>query len=184
MNKTIALVISLIVAIVSSKSVESDTTTVPFHIYNAATKFKIDVALLYAFCRVESNCRAKAINHDDGTPAQKALGIIDKSYGLFQIKASTAQGLGFEVIEKVKVTTLRHGKSRTIVKTINHTKDLLKPEVNAWYAAKLLRHLYDRYGDTVKVISAYNAGHPTKANDEYVSKVLKQYARYKIDHRF
>lgn len=185
MRYVILIVLINVLALVSNvKNVESDTSTVPYYIYNAATKFKIDVALLYAFCRVESNCRAKAINHDDGTAAQKAAGIVDKSYGLFQLKLSTVKGLGFQQIEHIKIVKKTKNKTVTIRKAVDHTKDLLNPEVSTWYAAKLISQLYKRYGDTPKVISAYNAGRYTTANEEYVMRVLKAYTRYKIDKRF
>lgn len=184
MKKIILVIIALTVLVATAKPVESDTSTLPYYMYNAASKFDLDIALMYAICHVESNCKPKAMNHDDGTQAQKDAGIRDKSYGLFQIKASTAKGLGFVVSETVTVEKMRKGKIVKTKKTIYHTEDLLKPEINAWYAAKLLRHLYDRYGDTVKVVSAYNAGHYTTGNKEYVNKVLKQYARYKIDKRY
>ena len=160
MNKKILLIASLLLFI--TQPVISDTATIPYYLYNASTKFKVDVALLYALCKVESNCKTAAINHDDGTTVQKSLNIKSKSFGLFQIKLATARSLGLK----------------------GSGKDLLKPEVNTYYAAKLLRHLYNRYGDTYKVISAYNAGKYTKSNISYIHKVMKNYVRFKIDQRF
>jgi soluble lytic murein transglycosylase-like protein len=184
MNKLyVVLVTSLVILLGGPQRVESDTSTVPYYIYNAATHFNIDIALMYSICMVESNCRARAVNHNDGTPAQKAAGIVDKSYGLFQIKTATAKNLGFIIKEDVTVEKFRRGKVVKTKKTIDHTKDLLKPEINAWYAAKLLSHLYERYHDTPKVISAYNAGHYIKSNKDYVRKVLVQFVRYKIDRK-
>jgi soluble lytic murein transglycosylase-like protein len=179
----------LIVALMGLTSEKADsksgTFQVPFYIYNAASQFNIDSALLYAFCKVESNCKSRAINHDDGTAAQKALGIVDKSYGLFQIKISTAKGLGFKTTEITYDTFYnKKGKVVKIKKIIDHRKDLLKPEINSYYAAKLIRKLYDKYGDdTLKVISAYNAGHPIKGNIDYVSKVSREYVKCKLDRK-
>ncbi len=148
--------------LISPKLSAEPRASVPYYIYNAATAFQLDSVLMYSICQVESNCQPKAFNPHDSNAQQRSRGIVDKSYGLFQIKLSTAKSLGFD----------------------KHAKELLKPEVNAWYAAKLLRSLYSRYGETPKVLSAYNAGRPSKCNRGYVSKVLKYYARYKIDQRF
>jgi len=138
---------------------EASSTSQHNFMHHVAKEFNIDVALLYAICNVESRCKPAALNHDDGTADQKAMGVKSKSYGMFQIKVATARGLGFN----------------------SKPQELLKPEVNAWYAAKLLRHLYDRYGETDKVISAYNAGKYVKSNKPYVNQVLTNYAKYKID---
>lgn len=181
MNKTFVLLAGMLFY---SPTVIGETSKIPYYMYNAASEFNLDVALLYAICTVESNCKPRAINHDDGTRKQKSEGIKDKSYGMFQIKLTTAQRLGFKATEVVMVEKLYKGKVKLVPKVINYTADLLKPTVNTWYAAKLLRHLYDRYGNTEKVISAYNAGRYTKANTKYVNKVLRHYARYKLDKRF
>lgn len=184
--RLLSLIVALFfsISIASAETKNGMKTTVPFYMYNAASEFNLDVALLYAICQKESNCRSRAINHDDGTKAQKAAGIIDKSYGLFQIKESTAVGLGFEPEKVVTTKVYKDGKMKVVTRTVNHRKDLLKPEVNAWYAAKLIRHLYDRYKDTSRVISAYNAGRPIKGNKAYVNVVLANFAKYKLDKRF
>jgi soluble lytic murein transglycosylase-like protein len=156
----------------------------PFFMYNASNNFKIDIALLYAICKVESNCRSGAINNSDSNAAQRSAGIIDKSYGLFQIKLSTAKSLGFKTVETVKVSIKKKHKTLTVYAKVSKAKDLLRPDINAWYAAKLLRHLFNKYHDTSKVISAYNAGRPISTNTAYVNKVLNNYANYKLNKRF
>lgn len=166
------------------KKVESDTSTIPYYMYNAASSFNLDVALLYAICRVESNCKSKAMNHDDGTKHEKSRGIVRKSYGLFQLQLLTAKSVGFKTKKVVEVSVKRKGKISIVKKTIDNREDLLRPETNTWYAAKLIRALYDKYKDTPKVLSAYNAGKPVSYNKEYVNKVLRQYARYKIDKKY
>lgn len=184
--RTLALIVLIFLCLttVAAKEVASDTSTIPYYMYNAANKFKLDLSLLYAICRVESNCRPKAVNHDDGTKSEKQAGITKKSYGLFQVQLATAKSLGFQTKETIMVEIKRKGRSRRVLKVIDRRDDLLKPDVNVWYAAKLIRRLYDKYGDTVKVISAYNAGRPVSYNKEYVNKVLRQYARYKIDKNY
>lgn len=163
---------------------ETDTSTIPFYMYNASSAFNLDVALLYAFCDIESKCRSKAINHNDGNSESKAAGIKVKSYGMFQLQRATAIALGFKDKEIIEVKIKRHGKVITIKKTIYHTEDLLKPEINSWYAAKFLRQLYDKFKVTTAVVSAYNAGRPITGNKKYVDKVLRSYVKFKIDKRY
>lgn len=180
--KNAIMTISLSVLLISTgiSASASDKPSVPYYMYNAAQTFKIDIALMYAICKVESNCKAEAINKDDGNAAQKSRGLKDKSYGLFQIKAATAKALGFKTREIVTKVIVKKHKTVTVRVVIDHTSDLFKPEVNAWYAAKLLRHLFDKYKDTKKVISAYNAGKYIQSNHKYVTKVLNNYANYKM----
>ncbi len=73
------------------------------------------------------------------------------SFGMCQVKEKTARWLGFK------------GK----------VEDLLKPGVNLLYAARYLARQIRRYGNEVKGISAYNAGHFTPSNKPYVSKVME-----------
>lgn len=136
-------------------------STRPYFIDVYARRFKVDPDLLISICSVESLCRTKAINHNDGTREQKRKGIKSRSYGMFQIKMATAKALGFNP----------------------KRESLLNPKSNTYYAAKLLRSLYNRYGNTIKVVSAYNAGSYTKKNAKYVDRVLRQYAILKIDKR-
>lgn len=183
MRNTICLLLAGLLSINAANATHTTPSRIPFYILNAATAYNIDVNLMYAICLTESRCRASAINKNDGTAEEKAAGIKVKSFGLFQIKASTARNVGFVDSETV-ITTFSKGK-RIITKTkiVDHSRELLKPEINSLYAAKLLHKLYNKYHSTEKVISAYNAGHPIKGNSEYVLKVLKQYIKLTIDKR-
>jgi soluble lytic murein transglycosylase-like protein len=174
----------LIIGIVSkTNAVEHTPSRIPFYILNAANAYKVDVNLMYAICLTESKCNARAVNKDDGTPEEKAAGIKVKSYGLFQIKAETARTLGFVDKETITITKKRGKHTVKIQKVIDHSNDLFKADVNAIYAAKLIHKLYQKYGTTERVISAYNAGHPIKSNGDYVLKVLKNYVKLTIDKR-
>ncbi len=161
--KTKILLVGLVFGLVNTAATAGKAAdSIPYYIFNAANVFKLDVNLLYALCAVESKCRANALNKNDGTKAQKARGIKEHSHGLFQIKLATARGVGF--------TGTR--------------QELMKPDVNTWYAAKLLSTLYTKYKTTEKVLSAYNAGRVTSSNREYVYLVLSKYAYYRIDKHF
>lgn len=157
---------------------------VPEYMYNAANAFKIDIALLYAICKVESNCKPKSHNKQDSNHAQKRRGLTTGSYGMFQIKLATAKSLGFVVKESRTEIFFKNHKQVKTTKIINHADELFNPEVNTWYAAKLLRHLFNKYHDTAKTVSAYNAGRYITTNTRYVNKVLNNYANYKMDKRF
>lgn len=160
------------------------TGNIPVYLYNAANAFSLPVELLYAICKVESNCNPKAVNRNDGTAAEKSAGIRIKSYGLFQIKVTTAESLGFKskTTDVVEFVT-KSGRHLTCTKKIDHSKDLMNPTINAWYAAKLIRKLYNKYYNTRKVLSAYNAGHATHHNKNYVEKVYDKYINQTIDDK-
>ena len=195
MRKQIIVILSLIAFLSNTLIVEGASNEIPDYITTVAKSFNLDKTLLYAICTIESKCNPRAINRNDGTPSQKALGLKIKSYGLFQLQVDTAKVVGFvdketvEVITKKHYVIKRHGKLIdkekiiTKIKVIDHTLDLLDPHQNTWLAASYIAHLYERYHNTNKVISAYNAGHFTHANNDYVLKVLKQYAIYKIDKK-
>jgi len=183
MKKIILASLIVLSLLALPKYSSGNSSMFPYYITNAASAFRLDPGLLYALCEVESRCKAKALNKNDGTPNQKALGINVKSYGLFQIQANTAKQLGFVRYRHELITIKRHKKLVKVNRRVDHINDLLDPEINAWFAAKYLKQLYNKYHDTYKVISAYNAGHASKNNKEYVLKVLKHYVHIKIDKR-
>lgn len=167
MKNVLALILMVSMILVPR---EGSSSSVPQYMINASKEFDIDIALMYAICAQESKCNPKAINRNDGNESQKASGKVIHSLGLFQIQLPTARHLGYKGT---------YAKLRT-------------PETNAYYAAKLLRSLYDKYTDTVKVIAAYNAGEgavdrwlKTKnkklKNVAYIHLILKNYVKFKLD---
>lgn len=159
--KYVIVVLLAISVLLTPKDSVSNTDTTPYFILTAAHRFDVDPDLMLAICRVESKCRQSAFNYDDGNRKDKLGHKIVSSHGLFQMQLGTARHLGFK----------------------GSRKDLMRPDVNTYYAAKLLRHLDNRYGDMIKVISAYNAGHYTKHNKMYVHKVMKWYINYKMSRQ-
>lgn len=100
--------------------------------------------LLNAICFVESRHNPNAINQYDGGSA---------SYGLCQIKISTARFMGFK----------------------GAVHSLFDVTINTRLAAKYLHYQLTRYrGDWIKAISAYNRGHAGKTitNQDYVNQVM------------
>jgi len=142
--------------------VESATAVIPHYIRQYARMYGIDPVLMYAIAKVESNHNPKALNRNDGNSRDKQNGIVKRSYGLFQLQLTTIKEYGFT----------------------GNPKLLLNPQVNALFAARHLNKLYKHHQDTVKVLSAYNAGHVSTKNKSYVDKVVKYYVQYKIDGRF
>jgi len=118
------------------------------YLISAAKAYNVPPRLLYGIARAESNLNPEAINkHDKGSP----------SYGLCQLKLSTARFLGF----KGKVA------------------DLKDPYINSFFAAKYLRYTYlMNHKSWERAISSFNAGHYTSKNKKYVKNVLKQAKRF------
>lgn len=98
----------------------------------------------------------KAICTVESNLNPKAVNIIDggtPSHGLCQLKTKTAKFMGFT----------------------GRVAGLYNPYINAFFAARYLRHQLDRYdNDIIKAISAYNRGSAgsTIKNKPYVKKVL------------
>lgn len=108
--------------------------------------------ILKVLAKIESNNNPKAFNARDGAKdfqvlATKFPEYIKKynispelcgAYGLYQILVSTAVSLGFD----------------------HHPTLLFDPNVNAFYAKKLLINILSKYSDLLDVFSVYNSGKP------------------------
>ncbi len=102
--------------------------------------------LLSSLCYVESKHKVTAIAYNDGKT---------HSYGVCQIKITSAQQMGFKGSEK----------------------DLMKPENNIKYAALFLKYQINRYdGNIARGVTAYNKGRSTgDGNSVYYKKVMNQW---------
>jgi soluble lytic murein transglycosylase-like protein len=116
----------------------------------AAMSSKVDAQLLRAICYVESSFKVRAVHYKDG-------GDNRPSYGICQLKESTARDMGFE----------------------GRIKDLRKPEINIKYAAEYLAFQLERYDNDIgKALTAYNRGSFKRGVDrrnQYVAAVLLAY---------
>lgn len=112
-------------------------------------QYHLPPGLLSAVCYVESHHNATATHLDDGNAT---------SLGLCQLHFSTATMLGYT----------------------GTVSGLYDPETNAKWAGAYLRHQLNRYnGDTVKALSAYNAGsYRPLRNLDYVRKVLQTWKEH------
>ncbi len=112
----------------------------------AAAENNIPVSLLRGLCWVESNHRVKTPVKPDGSDLTPSLGVC-------QIKLRTARDRGFK----------------------GSMGELAKPMASAYYAAKHLRHLLDKYNSVEKALTVYNRGakniHRARLNNIYVLKV-------------
>lgn len=109
-------------------------------IFWAAQTVKVPAALLLAICVHETGLNNTVNPYDGNSP----------TFGICQIKFSTAQSVGFTGL----------------------AKDLMVPKINAYWAAQYLKSQMDRYdGDWCKVVAAYNAGSYNE------SKIMPGYPR-------
>lgn len=108
--------------------------------------------LLPAVCWVESKHRVHVVAHKDGSSS---------SYGICQIKLETANWM--KEYYRVPGPPVGH-------------KQLMKPEVNGFYAGLYLKYQTKLYNGNLNcAISAYNAGRCIKSNQNtYVKKVLNK----------
>lgn len=74
------------------------------------------------------------------------------SFGVCQIKLATAKQMGFT----------------------GSADQLMKPEVNTYYAAKFLKYQITRYNSVPRGVTAYNKGHSSSdGNSAYYQKITK-----------
>jgi len=111
-----------------------------------SVQFNLPPGLLSSICHIETKHDISLIHYNDGS---------SPSYGICQIKLSTAQWLGFTGDEK----------------------ELMKPAVNIHYAGKYLAKNIKRYnGHTEKAVIAYNQGHVgASLRTSYSVKVFNQW---------
>lgn len=133
------------------------TTTLALAFLSATQTFNLPPGMLAAVCYVESKHVVQAINVGDGG---------SDSFGICQLKLSTAQGMGY---------------SPTTSGTLQASA-----KINTFYAAKYLRYQLDRYkGNTWRAIAAYNSGtfkvnkQGQTINKAYVDKVFRAWAGIK-----
>lgn len=107
-------------------------------------QYQLPPGLLASLCYVESNHDVRKIHYNDGE---------SHSYGICQIKLSTARGLGFR----------------------GTAMELMRPERNIHYAAVYLQHQLVRYhGDIARGVVAYNRGNARHlTTSSYQRKVYK-----------
>jgi soluble lytic murein transglycosylase-like protein len=112
-----------------------------------STQLNLPPGLLEAVCYVESEHNPAVIAYSDG---------LSNSFGLCQIKYTTARWMGFNGTEE----------------------DLLEPYVNAFFAGKYLAYQLKKYNNIVKALIAYNRGNAKNLNrTEYSDKVLKVWGK-------
>jgi soluble lytic murein transglycosylase-like protein len=113
-----------------------------------------------ALAKKESAFRPWVVNMTDPGDVRRG-----GSYGMFQMSLRTALDLGF------------HGT----------TAELLDPDVNAFWAARLVGQLNDRYQNLADVASCYNSGKPLSKlpawhrTRHYVREVMRFAEEFKAE---
>jgi soluble lytic murein transglycosylase-like protein len=124
----------------------------------AAKSVGISGSLLLAICTHESGLKNVKVPYDNGSA----------SYGICQVKFSTAKGLGHK----------------------GNAQDLMNPEINAKWAAEYLKYQLKRYNYNIyKATAAYNSGRYNEStkkpgfakNHLYVKKVQKKLPEFSFD---
>lgn len=116
-------------------------------ILSAAKAAGVPGVLLLAICTHESSLTNIMVPHDGDSA----------SYGLCQIKESTARSLGFKgsVSGPLKFSPV----FPNTMEPVGKAEGLMVPQTNAKYAAKYLKLQLQRYnGDFCMATAAYNAG--------------------------
>lgn len=143
---------------------------VPAIIAAVAPQYGLPVALIKAFCEVESAWNPWAMRYE---PTYRWL-VGDKltmtqtervgqmiSWGLMQLMGGVARELGFD----------------------GAFPQLCDPGVGLDYGCRHLQHFYQRHGNWPDAIASYNAGSPRRVgesyvNQSYVDKVTAAWNRY------
>jgi Transglycosylase SLT domain len=148
-----------------------------------AEKFRIDANLMRAIIAVESAYQPFANRFEVNTekycvtPASYAsrLRITElterhnqmTSWGLCQMMGFNLRAMGY----------------------LDHIPAACIPSINLYYMCKLLKTLFQKYGDESDVISSYNQGSPRKTagkmyeNQRYVDKVFAELMKFRgLDH--
>lgn len=128
-------------------------------IAKVAVAHGLDVNLVKAIVMKESSCNPLAIKFEEGyrwlyfprgiaehlgVSYEKMVDLQSHSYGLMQVMGATAYEYGLE-----------HNQS---------PETLFDPEIGLKFGCRYLRRLKEKYGEEVKAISAYNAGHVDMVN--------------------
>ncbi len=116
----------------------------------------VEPAVVAAIIDVESSGVADAVRYE--------ANVEDYSYGLMQIRWTTADWLGY--------TGSREG--------------LLNPDTNIEYGTAYLGNRYAKYPNTIDAIAAYNSGTPVVswvtgkyANQDYIEKAVRRVPAYR-----
>lgn len=109
-------------------------------------------------CRMEPNYRWTNNPRDFA----RNLGISYLTEFTFQ-----SMGLGLMQIQGATIRDLGY---------LDHLSKCFDPHLNVWFGVSYLKKLLEKYGDEVKAISAYNAGHVSMingmfSNQKYVDHV-------------
>ena len=137
------------------------------HIYRAAQKYRVPIALLYAVGLAESGRRGKlhpfALNVEG-----KAYFPSNQKEALRIFKRERAQGKNLIDLGCMQINHKYHASAFPTLAS------MLDPRLNVDYSARFLRRLKDRHGTWSVAVARYHAGDKNHAaQKKYVCRVLR-----------
>ena len=144
------------------------------HIYRAAQKYQIPIALLYAVGLAESGRKGRlhpyALNVEGRTFFPR-----NQNEALQIFKKERAEGKKLIDLGCMQINHKYHASA------FPSLKSMLNPRLNVDYSARFLRRLKDRHGTWSLAVARYHAGDKNhQAQKKYVCRVL----RHMISQKF
>ncbi|MEP4294207.1 MAG: transglycosylase SLT domain-containing protein [Rhizobiaceae bacterium] len=144
------------------------------HIYRAAQKYRVPIALLYAVGLAESGRKGKlhpyALNVEG-----RAFFPRNQSEALRIFKRERAQGRNLIDLGCMQINHKYHASAFPTLES------MLNPRLNVDYSARFLRRLKDRHGTWSVAVARYHAGDKNhKAQKKYVCRVLQHMVAQKF----
>jgi soluble lytic murein transglycosylase-like protein len=129
-------------------------------ITNAEQEYGIPKGLLLAVAKTESNLKSFALNIE-GRP----IFLADKESALKTIRKALDDGITNIDIGVAQINYKWHGSN------FSNLEDMISPETNIKYAARLLSNLKQEHGNWHKAIRLYHSAKP-KYHGQYSRKVV------------
>jgi hypothetical protein len=159
--KQMIITLSIIISFVLANTVQAATKPELLEIIsNAEKEHNIPKGLLLAVAKTESNLEAYALNIN-GRPHF----FKDKNIASQTIRRALDEGITNIDIGAAQINYKWHGHKFSSI------EDMLSPEVNIKYAAKLLSTLKQEHGDWHRAIRLYHSSKP-KHHRQYSRKVV------------
>jgi soluble lytic murein transglycosylase-like protein len=159
--KQIIITLGIIISFLSPNTAHSVTKTELLQLIAQAEKeYTIPTGLLLAVAKTESNLEAYALNIS-GRPHF----FKDKNIASQTIRHALDEGITNIDIGAAQINYKWHGHKFSSI------EDMLSPEVNIKYAAKLLSTLKQEHGDWHRAIRLYHSSKP-KHHRQYSRKVV------------
>lgn len=148
---------------IKEESLKKQETDLSKIISNEERNNGIPVGMLSSIAEVESKQNPYAINAN-----RKSHNFKNQNDAVKYVKQLSAKG-----VKNISVGCCQLHYA-THLKNFESINDMLTPQKNISYAAKLLKGLYNKYGSWEKAIKMYHTSKP-KYHNTYYKKVMKNY---------